>query len=103
VADVNTSDSSSAGDSQGEGSLAPNDIDTSASPSETSTDEAGQSELDLGVISTGVPVVDEALSPLEAMGELHVQEHAAVFERVLSDLAATMAEGAADEGPPSDV
>ena len=52
-----------------------------------------QSELDLGMISTGSPAVDAALAPLEDIGQLPVGDHAAVFEQVLADLSATMADG----------
>ncbi|MFL6288993.1 MAG: hypothetical protein ACJ73L_11415 [Actinomycetes bacterium] len=71
-------------------------------PTGSTSDEVEQSELDLGVISTGTTVVDHALSPLEGLGNLPVADHPQVFERVLSDLSATMAEGVADEGSPRD-
>jgi hypothetical protein len=56
-------------------------------------DESEQSELDLGVISTGVTAVDQALSPLEGMSERPVDRHAEIFERILGDLSATMRDG----------
>ena len=56
--------------------------------------EQEQSELDLGVISTGSETVDEALSPLEGLSDQSVDGHPAVFERVLGDLTATMTDGA---------
>jgi hypothetical protein len=66
--------------------------------------EQEQSELDLGMISTGAAAVDEALSPLEALPELPVGDHAAVFEQVLGRLSATMTDGvntgADDESSP---
>ena len=69
---------------------------------EAAPDEAEQSELDLGVISTGTPVVDQALAPLEGLTDLPVADHPEIFDRVLSDLSATMAEGVADESSPRD-
>ena len=73
-----------------------------AAPPGLTSDEVEQSELDLGVISTGTVVVDHALAPLEGLGALPVADHPEVFERVLGDLSATMAEGVADEGSPRD-
>jgi len=67
---------------------------TAASRAESTTDD--QSELDLGVISTGAPDIDRALTPLEGLGERAVSEHPEVYERVLGELAATMAENTAD-------
>ena len=66
-------------------------------PDETSPDEAEQSELDLGVISTGSPEVDRTLTPIERLGELPVAEHPEVFERVLGELSSTMTDSSADE------
>lgn len=68
---------------------------TPAAPSpapgaELSADE--QSELDLGVISTGAPDIDRALAPLEGLGERPVSDHPAVYEQVLGELSATMAD-----------
>jgi hypothetical protein len=115
---VNTSDSAATSEPHDEVTFEPvteprdhSSVESSAEPSPevatgepavSASDEAGQSELDLGVISTGTPVVDRALAPLEGLGEIPVPQHSEVFERVLSDLSATMAEGVADEGSPSD-
>lgn len=60
---------------------------------ETHDAEQEQSELDLGVISTGSGPVDQALKPLERVGAQPVGEHPAVFEQVLTDLSATMSDG----------
>ena len=60
---------------------------------ETRDAEQEQSELDLGVISTGSGPVDQALKPLEKLGAQPVSEHPAVFEQVLTDLSATMSDG----------
>jgi hypothetical protein len=57
------------------------------------SERSEQSELDLGVIATGVPAVDQALAPLEGIGERSIDEHAEIFERVLSDLSQTMTDG----------
>lgn len=51
----------------------------------------GQSELDLGVVSTGAADVDAALRPLASLAEHPVSEHAEVYEQVLGSLASTMA------------
>ena len=90
-----------------QGAGQPLDVASEAAPAEgdlpaLASDEVEQSELDLGVISTGTMVVDHALAPLEGLGALPVAEHPEVFERVLGDLSATMAEGVADEGSPRD-
>jgi hypothetical protein len=61
----------------------------------------GQSELDLGVVSTGAADVDAALRPLETLTERPVSEHAEVYEQVLASLASTMAP-AEPTGPPVD-
>jgi hypothetical protein len=53
-------------------------------------DEAAQSELDLGVVSTGSADVDRALRPLDGLAERPVADHTEVFEQVLGDLAETM-------------
>ena len=58
-------------------------------------EKSEQSELDLGVISTGSAEVDAALRPIEQVGDLPVSEHPDVFERVLGDLSATMTDSAA--------
>ena len=84
------------------GSENPGDDHSQVDPTGSTPDEVEQSELDLGVISTGTPVVDQALAPLEGLGGVPVADHPEVFEGVLSDLSATMAEGAADEGSPRD-
>jgi hypothetical protein len=62
----------------------------STAPAEATTDDTAQSELDLGVVSTGSAQVDAALQPLESLGEREVSSHADVFEQVLADLSATM-------------
>lgn len=49
-----------------------------------------QSELDLGVVSTGSPDVDAALQPLDQLAERPVAEHPEVYDRVLEALTATM-------------
>ena len=67
-----------------------------------------QSELDLGVISTGASDVDSALAPLEGLGDRPVSEHPEVYEQVLAELSATMADHSGDpvaepaEAHPSD-
>lgn len=63
---------------------------TLTSVGEQSADAAAQSELDLGVVSTGSPEVDRALEPLESLADQPVANHAETFERVLGDLAETM-------------
>ncbi len=60
----------------------------------------GQSELDLGVVSTGAADVDAALRPLEALTERPVSEHAEVYEQVLESLASTMAAPVESAGTP---
>ncbi len=60
-------------------------------------DEAEQSELDLGVISTGSPDIDRALAPIEGLGDQPVAEHPDVYEQVLGQLSATMADSSADK------
>lgn len=60
----------------------------------------GQSELDLGVVSTGAADVDAALRPLEALTERPVSEHAEVYEQVLESLASTMAAPVESAGAP---
>ena len=67
---------------------------------DASADE--QSELDLGVISTGVPDIDRALTPLEGLGERPVPEHPEVYEQVLGELSATMAENPVDDRDATD-
>ncbi len=62
--------------------------------------EGAQSELDLGVLSTGSASVDQALAPLEALAGRQVSDHAEVFEQVLDQLEQTMTEpDAHDAGP----
>ena len=56
-------------------------------------DRAEQSELDLGVVSTGSPEVDQALTPIEGLAERGVSDHPEIFEPVLDGLTATMTEG----------
>lgn len=58
--------------------------------------ESGQPELDLGVVSTGLADVDAALQPLETLPDLSVEQHAGVYDQVLSSLAATMASDASE-------
>jgi hypothetical protein len=57
-------------------------------------DATEQSELDLGVVPTGSAAVDQALVPLEELADSPVAEHPDVYQRVLTDLAATMSEPA---------
>ncbi len=66
--------------------------------SEPAADETAQSELDLGVVSTGSAEVDAALHPIESLTERDVAAHPEVFEQVLTDLSRTMT---ADDSPPS--
>jgi len=66
---------------------------------ELSADE--QSELDLGVISTGAPDVDRALAPLEGLGERPVSDHPGVYEEVLGQLSSTMADHTAEPDDPA--
>ena len=72
----------------------PSSAPTSAQGREKTADE--QSELDLGVISTGASDVDSALAPLEGLGERSVSEHPEVYEQVLGELSATMADHSGD-------
>jgi hypothetical protein len=81
----------------------PEDRDALSDVRETSAhDEAEQSELDLGVISTGSPDIDRALTPIEGLGDRPVAEHPDVYEQVLGQLSATMADSSADEAPAGD-
>lgn len=57
---------------------------------EPTAEEAAQSELDLGMVSTGSTEVDQALQPLEGLAERPVGDHARIFEQVLGGLAETM-------------
>jgi len=57
--------------------------------------DSEQSQLDLGVISTGAADVDQALRALENVSERPVDEHAGVYEAVLGGLTAAMD----DSGP----
>ena len=57
--------------------------------------DSEQSQLDLGVISTGAADVDQALRGLENISERPVDEHAGVYEAVLGGLTAAMD----DSGP----
>lgn len=66
------------------------------------TERTAQSELDLGVVSTGSTVVDEALRPLESLGDRPVAEHAEAYERVLGDLTEAMSDPAPPENDDSD-
>lgn len=68
---------------------------SSAAPSVASRPEVSrssdeQSELDLGVISTGSPSIDRALSPIEGLGDHPVVDHPEVYEQVLAELSAAM-------------
>lgn len=51
-----------------------------------------QSELDLGVVSTGSTDIDSALHPLESLTERPVADHAEAYEKVLADLTAAMSD-----------
>ncbi|HUV48309.1 MAG TPA: hypothetical protein VMX11_04965 [Actinomycetes bacterium] len=66
------------------------------------TERTAQSELDLGVVSTGSAVVDEALRPLESLGDRPVADHAEAYERVLSDLTEAMSDPAPAQKHDSD-
>lgn len=72
------------------------DDDTAARVAESPT---AQSELDLGVVSTGSAEIDHALRPLESLNERPVADHADAYEQVLGDLTAAMSDPAAT--PPS--
>jgi hypothetical protein len=79
----------------------PADDPDDAGPDATAADEAAQaagaqSELDLGVLSTGSVPVDRALAPLDGLAERPVSGHAEVFEQVLDELANTMTEPTAE-------
>ncbi len=65
-------------------------------------ERTAQSELDLGVVSTGSAVVDEALRPLESLGDRPVADHAEAYERVLSDLTEAMSDPAPAQNHDSD-
>lgn len=54
------------------------------------TEATAQSELDLGVVSTGSADVDRALRTLDGLAERSVAEHAAIFDEVLGELTETM-------------
>lgn len=71
-----------------------------------SSEETAQSELDLGMVSTGSIDVDRALRPLDGLAERPVAEHAEIFDQVLGELAETMtgpvaAQGATPGEPPA--
>lgn len=55
----------------------------------------GQPQLDLGVISTGLAAVDQALAPLDTLAHHPVHLHAEVYDRVLDALSTTMEASAA--------
>ena len=57
-------------------------------------EQSEQSELDLGVISTGSPEIDQALTPLEELPHRPVAEHPDLFERVLADVSSGMTDEA---------
>ena len=74
----------------------------SAGPStDQPPEETAQSELDLGVVSTGSADVDRALRPLDGLAERPVADHAEIFDQVLGELAETMTgtDGAPDGAP----
>lgn len=73
-----------------------------AAADEGANAESAQSELDLGVLSTGSVSVDRALAPLDGLGERPVSDHAEVFEQVLDELAQTMTEPTAQTMPKPD-
>ncbi len=62
-------------------------LEPAADPNAETT---AQSELDLGVVSTGSADVDRALRPLDGLAERSVAEHAAIFDEVLGELTETM-------------
>jgi len=78
-------------------------VDQAARPHEPDqgAEEVAQSELDLGVVSTGSVAVDRALSPLDGLAERPVADHAEIFDQVLGELAETMTgpEGAPGGSP----
>jgi hypothetical protein len=57
--------------------------------------DSEQSQLDLGVISTGAADVDQALRGLENISDRPVDEHPEIYEAVLGGLTAAMD----DSGP----
>ncbi|MEO8106588.1 MAG: hypothetical protein ABI720_04655 [Actinomycetes bacterium] len=59
---------------------------------ERAGEQTAQSELDLGVVSTGSPQVDNALRRLESLGERPVADHVEAYEQVLADLTETMSD-----------
>lgn len=69
---------------------------------ETGRPETKQSELDLGMVSTGSADVDHALHPLDAVGDRPVAEHPEIFDRVLGDLTETMTNTAPAAPPATD-
>lgn len=76
--------------------MTPDDADPLGRASEPATEadltseEAAQSELDLGMVSTGSTEVDRALQPLERLTERPVADHAEIFDQVLGELEETM-------------
>jgi hypothetical protein len=56
----------------------------------------GQAELDLGVAPTGHPGVDAALSRLEELAALPVEEHPAVYDDIHTTVHASLTELAAE-------
>ena len=52
--------------------------------------QGDQSELDLGVVNTGDPAVDEALGGLDQLKSIPVAEHPGVFEQVHRGLTQAM-------------
>lgn len=74
---------------------------TESRPEVPPAPEEMQSELDLGVVSTGSSVVDEALRRLDELPERPVADHPEVYDQVLDALAATMAADA-EESPAHD-
>lgn len=67
-----------------------------ADPGPAAGGPTAQSELDLGVVSTGSAEVDAALRPLEGLGERAVPDHPDVFESVLAELTETMTTATAE-------
>ena len=72
--------------------VSPVDEMTAPRVAEAPVRPTAQSELDLGVVSTGSAEIDGALRPLESLDERAVAEHAEAYEQVLADLTAAMSE-----------
>ena len=86
------------------GQLADAAVDDAVAPraAEAGAERTAQSELDLGVVSTGSAMVDDALRPLESLGEHPVADHAEAYERVLADLTEAMSDPASAQIHDSD-